>query len=254
MLRRTFGGDVCATHRRRERARRSVDLRSSGPQGNRDRVVWANLTARTAAAANRSQQHVFYRGAGGLGDRAHLLGCGDEGLYRESWTAKRTRRRPPAIRRRCLAESAARLLSRRRGRDRAHFWDGATSRLYRASWTPKPQCRAPRRRGTRRRWCGRTSSTSSIGAATGAVNHIFWDSPANRSTSISGSPVRRSRGRAVPPPAIRRRWRGRISSTSSIEVTTAPSITSSRTRRPIVCSSISGGRTRRCIPAPRAAR
>jgi len=53
-----------------------------------EQVLWANLTARTAAAKDRSQQHIFYRGAADSAINHIFWNAATNGLYFDQWTAK----------------------------------------------------------------------------------------------------------------------------------------------------------------------
>jgi hypothetical protein len=145
-----------------------------------ERVLWANLTARTAAATDRSQQHVFYRGTDSA--IAHLFwNAATEGLYVDSWTARTNA--PAAAGRPAVMVWPKQQHIFYRGADGAlnHiFWDEGKARLHHDRWTPNSQVpNAPAATGdpVTMVWPGQQHVF--YRSAPGAINHIFWNASTN---------------------------------------------------------------------------
>jgi hypothetical protein len=146
-----------------------------------ERVKWANLTARTAAATDRTQQHVFYRGASDSAINHIFWDAAMRGLYSESWTAKA--HAPPAA-----GDPATMVWPNQqhvfyRGSDgeiNHIFWDGPTSHHYFDRWRPNAQVvQAPPAEGDPVTMVAANQQHIFYRGAQGAINHIFWDAPTN---------------------------------------------------------------------------
>jgi hypothetical protein len=146
-----------------------------------EQVKWANLTARTAAATDRTQQHVFYRG----NDSAinHIFwDAAMRGLYFDQWTAK--------VQAPLAAGSPATMLwpSQQhifyRGNDGVinHiFWDAPANHLFFDQWRPNAQVpHAPPAVGDPTTMVWPNQQHIFYRGPEGTINHIFWDAPTNR--------------------------------------------------------------------------
>ena len=145
------------------------------------RIMWANLTARTAGAKARSQQHVFYRGTSDSAINHIFWDAAMDGLYVDSWT---TKTHAPAA----AGNPATMLWPKQqhvfyRGTDGAinHiFYDQPTNQLYHDQWTARTN--APPAAGDPATLPFTNPNQQHVfyRGTDGAINHIFYDQPTNQ--------------------------------------------------------------------------
>ena len=136
---------------------------------------------RTAAAKDRTQQHVFDRGTSDSAINHIFWDAATRGLYFDSWTAKA--HAPGAAGNPATMVWPGQQHIFYRGVDSAinHiFFDGPTSRLYFDQWAPNPQVpQAPAAIGDPATMVWPNQQHIFYRGANGAINHIFWDAPTN---------------------------------------------------------------------------
>jgi hypothetical protein len=147
-----------------------------------EQVIWANLTARTAAAADRSQQHVFYRGATDSAINHIFYDAAMRGLYFDQWTAKA--HAPAAVGNPATMvwPHQQHVFYRGDGGEIHHiFWDGPTSRHYSDRWRPHPHVpQAPAAEGDPVTLVWPQQQHVFYRGEHGTINHIFCDVPASQ--------------------------------------------------------------------------
>ena len=147
-----------------------------------EQVMRANLNARTAAAKDRTQQHIFYRGASDGAVNHMFWDAAMRGLYFDEWTTKADA--PSAVGKpsTMVWPNQQHIFYRGDAGAINHiFWDVPTSRLCSDQWQPNAQVpRALPAAGDPATMVWPNQQHIFYRGNDGTINHIFWDVPTSR--------------------------------------------------------------------------